>query len=359
MYAAKDHESSQAEAKTQGRANQKKPESSSPRINPLWLQLATSYAHPAEQWAGGSNFCVQTKLDIGAPNDPYEKEADQVADIVTGMPQPGIQRQQLQEEEKLRTAEESSTVCSEEGAGLFNITSCEPDTCEATAITTAAGASCACDKASATNYDAKTFGYISSIRSVIKSAANQKGAPALAIAGSIADEYNTRRGYRVVLDAAQDTLLDLLPESFIDVDRFFDFKSKLLNTMENDVGNANINVRTALELVQRGELTVPGSPITDPEINRIIDFLLTDRGTAQAAAAVIARAQGLFAGYLHGYPPHLFESIFVTYFKQGENYYTRAMENIRANPNHEICPGDGGCRFINNRSRLQDALYRV
>ncbi|WP_448872399.1 eCIS core domain-containing protein [Desulfobulbus propionicus] len=253
-------------------------------------------------------------------------------------------------------------VCTDEGAGQIDLIGCGGGGAEtaAPAVPAAArGASCLCEKATVMRYDAETLGYIRGIRSMIKSAAKHKGVPAPAIAGAIADEYNTRRGFRVILDAAQDALLDLLPESFIDVDRFFDFKSKLLNTMENDVGNANINVRTALELVQRGELTVPGSPITDPQVSRIIDFLMTDRGTAQATAAVIGRAQRLFAAYLTGYPVDLHEGVLVTYFKQGESYYERAMQNVRANPEHEICPGEGGCRFMNNRSSLRDALFQV
>lgn len=250
-------------------------------------------------------------------------------------------------------------VCTDEGAGQFDMTSCGEGRGETEALATARGTGCACEKATVMQYDADTFGYIRGIRSLIKSAAKQRGVPAPAIAGAIADEYNTRRGHRVILDAAQDALLDLLPESFIDVDRFFDFKSKLLNTLENDVGNANINVRTALELVQRGELSVPGSPVTDPQVSRIIDFLMTDRGTALATAAVIARAQRLFSTYLAGYPADLYEGVLVTYFKQGDSYYNRAMENVRSNPEHEICPGEGGCRFMNNRTSLQDSLSRV
>jgi hypothetical protein len=43
---------------------------------------------------------IQAKLKIGQPNDIYEQEADQVADAVMRMPQPGVQRQSEEEEEE-------------------------------------------------------------------------------------------------------------------------------------------------------------------------------------------------------------------------------------------------------------------
>ena len=39
-----------------------------------------------------NELCIQPKLKIGAPNDKYEKEADQVADQVMRMPDPAVQR---------------------------------------------------------------------------------------------------------------------------------------------------------------------------------------------------------------------------------------------------------------------------
>jgi hypothetical protein len=247
-------------------------------------------------------------------------------------------------------------VCTDEGAGRIDLT--VGTSAGTTEIAPAAprGANCACDKSAVFGYDAQTFGYIRRIAGLIRSAAKDKGVPPVAVAGSIADEYNTRRGGRVALDAAQDALLDSLAEWQIDVDRFFDFDNKLLNAMENDVGMANINVRTALELVQSGELIVPGSPRSSPRVTEIIDFLLTNRGTARTAAAVIGRAQGLFGPHLSGYSQAMREAVLVTYFKQGGSYYVRAMLAVAVDPGHEICPGDGGCRVIRNRTDLGSAL---
>ena len=45
---------------------------------------------------------LQAKLKIGQPSDKYEQEADQVADAVMRMPEPGVQRQVVPEEEEIR-----------------------------------------------------------------------------------------------------------------------------------------------------------------------------------------------------------------------------------------------------------------
>nr|CAI64362.1 hypothetical protein [uncultured archaeon] len=43
---------------------------------------------------------LQAKLSIGQPGDKYELEADQMADAVMRMPEPGVQRQVEPEEEE-------------------------------------------------------------------------------------------------------------------------------------------------------------------------------------------------------------------------------------------------------------------
>ncbi len=219
------------------------------------------------------------------------------------------------------------------------------------------GIVCACDPATERYYDAETVGFISSIEPLITSIAGRGGLPTAPVAGAIADEYDTRRGVKGVVDAIQDSVIDALPEFSIDIDRFFDIHAKLLNTLENDVGPANIKVRTALELVQQGELTVPGSPPSDIQVNRIVDFLLTERGTVEATTAVIARAQRLFGPHLTEHGEELREAVLVEYFKQGDSYFDRFSRAVAANPAHKICPGDGGCRFWHNRDRIQTVLH--
>lgn len=79
MHAAKKKESAPAEAKKQGGAKEKKPESSVSHVNPLWLQLATGFETPEEAYAGDSSLCVQAQLKVDAFNEKYEQEADQAS----------------------------------------------------------------------------------------------------------------------------------------------------------------------------------------------------------------------------------------------------------------------------------------
>jgi hypothetical protein len=232
----------------------------------------------------------------------------------------------------------------------------QPEPCAAAPAAAAAGPSCACASATRVAYDAETFRFIGSLRGVISGRAARGGVPAGAVAGAIADEYDTRRGLRAAVDAGQDAVIDALPEFSIDLDRFFDIRAKLLNTLENDVGPANIKVRTALELVQRGELAVPGSPPSDVQVNRIVDFLLTETGTVEATVAVIRRASTLFGAGLSAYPAALREAVLMDYFKQGDSYYRRYAAARAASAAHQPCPGDDGCQFIHNRPALVTAL---
>ena len=48
-----------------------------PAVNPRWRQIATT---------------IQPKLAVSAPDDPYEREADRVADDVMRMAEPQLQR---------------------------------------------------------------------------------------------------------------------------------------------------------------------------------------------------------------------------------------------------------------------------
>ena len=213
---------------------------------------------------------------------------------------------------------------------------------------------CRCDPSTNSSYDNKTYQFLRGIKHYILPIS---GVPENAVAGAIADEFNTRRGIRTVVDWVQDLIIDALPECFIDVDRFFDIHSKLLNTLENDIGPANIKVRTALELVQREELTVPRSPPSDIQVSEIVNFLLTERGTVEATAAVIRRAQSLFGPYTREHSDALAEAVYVEYFKQGDSYYRRFSDALKTNPNHKVCPGDGGCRYYYNREQINTAIH--
>src|SRR5215212_6035683 len=59
----------------------------------------------------------QAKLTVGAPDDAFEKEADQVASQVMRMPEPGVQRMCAEceeEEESQGTVQRMCSDCEEE-----------------------------------------------------------------------------------------------------------------------------------------------------------------------------------------------------------------------------------------------------
>lgn len=109
-------------------------------------------------------------------------------------------------------------------------------------------------------------------------------------------------------------------------------------------------------MVQEEGLVVPDSPRSDVRVSAIIDFLLTNAGTVETTAVVLRRAKNRFASYLWAYPSDKYDSVLVEYFKQGDSYYRRAVAAVGTNANHEICPGEGGCRVIYNYSRLSSAI---
>ncbi|WP_395822379.1 DUF4157 domain-containing protein [Archangium minus] len=277
-------------------------------------------------------------LELGALDSPAEHEAEVMADAVGGANEGAVARTS-------RSISTGTPVLLRRDAGTGSPAPASGST-----------VSCQCASDTEVDYDDETYRYIRSIASLINVISAQQGVSSVAVAGAIADEYNTRRGSRALLDEAQDAVLDSLPEASIDVDRYFDFHSKLLNTLENDVGMANIKVRTALELTESGELSVPGSPRSAIRVSEIINFLLTNRGTVTTTVAVIARAQRLFDSHLTNYPREMRDAVYVEYFKQGERYYNRFSANLEANPSHTVCPGEGGCRARFNHSQLHEAL---
>jgi hypothetical protein len=203
-------------------------------------------------------------------------------------------------------------------------------------------------------YRAETFDYIKKIAPLIKAAA--PAADRLAIAGAIADENNTQHGARGVLDWLQDQTIGSLSDEDIATDEYFDIHSKFLNALENDIGPANIKLRTALEYVRSGELTVPGSPKGGVKPAVVVAFLRSDEGTVKATAAVIKRAHGIFDAYQDDPGSYTSQAVRVEYFKQGPRYSNRAIGAFDDDPDHVICPGEGGCRFLYNVRGLEDAI---
>jgi hypothetical protein len=294
--------------------------------------------------------------EISAPSDPYERNAARTAREITqfptakhGLGEPearfghGLEGVRSYTDQRFRVARQAR---GEETKALVLVGGDIPVT----------GIACHCESAAEQDYDSETFRFIGSIAPMINDAAAKSGVPAHAIAGAIADEYDTQRGIRGVVDKLQDSLVSSLPEVAISIDRFFDFHNKVLNSMYHDIGPANIKVKTALELVQVGELEVPGSPINDIHVTKIIEYLLTEQGTVDASRAVIARARRLFGPYIGDYGEELQEAVLMEYFKQGDSYYERFKKKLETDPGHKICPGDDGCQFWHNHDKIRAVL---
>jgi hypothetical protein len=214
---------------------------------------------------------------------------------------------------------------------------------------------CTCTTTPSTDgYRSETFDYIKKIAPLIK--ANVPAADRLAVAGAIADENNTQHGARGALDWLQDKTIGSLTDDMIATDEYFDIHNKLLNALENDVGPANIKVRTGLEYTRSGELIVPGSPKGAVKPAVVVAFLQSDEGTVKATAAVIKRAHAIFDEWLEDPSSYTSQAVRVEYFKQGPTYSNRAIGAFDFDPDHVICPGEGGCRVLYNLRKLEDAI---
>ena len=58
-------------------------------VNALWNHVATMSDAGSSVHDASARQVIQPKLEIGSPDDEYEREADRVADMVMRMPEPG------------------------------------------------------------------------------------------------------------------------------------------------------------------------------------------------------------------------------------------------------------------------------
>jgi hypothetical protein len=89
----------------------------------------------------------------------------------------------------------------------------------------------------------------------------------------------------------------------------------------------------------------------------LVDFILSEEGTAIVATLVIRQGKHDMAQWLAGRPPEIQEALLVTYFKQGPSYITRFKERLRrqAYSSAVLVPGEG-CRVFHQRAQLKAAL---
>jgi len=202
-------------------------------------------------------------------------------------------------------------------------------------------------------YRADTFSLIRRLSFTINRYSRRYNVPPIAVAGAIADEYNTRIFPKSVIDWFQDEILiNWMPSSFIALDVKIGFSSKWLNATKHDIGVGNIKLETARRVYERHKNRF-GTQIDNWA--DLVDYILTDKGTIHMATLVIKRSKFLFGPYVKNYSDELKEAVFVTYYKQGPTYLSRFLSKPAHERNKGIAPGEG-CRVYYQRDEFKKAL---
>lgn len=205
-------------------------------------------------------------------------------------------------------------------------------------------------------YKDGTFEYIRSIAPQICEFSELNGVSPVAVAGSIADEFNTRG----LIDRFQDhVLLPSMTDAQVQLDVDVGIPSKYLNATYHDLGKGNIQLKTAREMYEKYPDQFPDMTGTWPEL---VDHLTSDEGTAQVAALYIRHAEGelnrtlgRYGQALDDYPLQDREALLVTFYKQGPKFLKLIENKLKLDPNARVRAGEG-CRVCLQSERLLDAL---
>ncbi|MDU4151501.1 MAG: hypothetical protein E7H83_07970 [Enterobacteriaceae bacterium] len=268
-------------------------------------------------------------------------------------------------------------------------------------------AGCFCDFVDEKNYpfSNEVFDWITSIKNLINKYASKYDVPPIAIAGCLANEYNTRFSKEYTLlkslfDGMQDSIIPidgcdpvecLLPKDPNTEQNIAVFellsgrkiekkentvnrkleeeyqvlkktdpnnelrrsnKQRLFYAVAGDYGKGNISLRTAYDMYDKynGEF--------DKKMSRldILRYIVTDEGAVKFTTIYLYDAKMKLAQYVHGHPPRRYEAVLVTYFKQGHSYINSYLENIRkSGENRPIRPGEG-CGICKQRERFAEIL---
>jgi hypothetical protein len=201
-------------------------------------------------------------------------------------------------------------------------------------------------------YRADTFSLIKNLSSMIKGYSKHYDVPPVAVAGAIADEYNTRVFPKSILDWFQDeVLLNWMPDSLIALDAYLGINTKLLNATKHDIGIGNIKLETAKRVYERNKNKFAKKI---PNWDDLVDYIRTDAGTIHIATLVIKRAQLLFAPHVKNYSLELKEAVYVTYYKQGPSFLDRFNSKPLLERKNGITPGEG-CRVYYQRCEFVKA----
>ena len=202
-------------------------------------------------------------------------------------------------------------------------------------------------------YDTNTFQLIRLMAPSITMYSQKFNVPPVAVAGSIADEYNTRRGIRIPLDWIQDNFwVNFATNAEFERDAKWGSSRKMFNLTKHDVGLANVKVETGHQIYDEYRHTFPHYNM---DYEDIVDYLRSDNGTIHVASLVIKKAAYELKPYSQGMSEEKREGLYVTYYKQGPNYISRFRNGHALDPSRRIEVGEG-CRVVLQREKLQRAL---
>jgi hypothetical protein len=228
-----------------------------------------------------------------------------------------------------------------------------PNACSVVATTCETRCGCSYPKENFPYHD-ETFELVKQMAELVNNYAKKYNVPPVAIAGSIADEYNTRTGFKAMLDWLQDdVVISNLPNWTIKVDVFFGFNSRLLNSTKNDLGVGNIKLETAKKIYDayRDQFANTSMNYAD-----LVAYIMTNEGTIHLTTLYLAEAMRKLDPYMNGYTPEKKEAVYVTYFKQGpDNYMSRFEARLKVDSGAQPKPGEG-CRVCLQRERMLLAL---
>ncbi len=272
------------------------------------------------------------------------------------------------------------------------------------------------------------FAYIHSIAPKILKFSLKYDVPPIAVAGSIADEYNTRflsvavsnakgvvdKGLAVgkgvlksAFDFAQDKIFpnmalpyireNAIPVCFYPPDYMYGFQWSYCeylpwvdagidkNMLEQwiqkqyeeivkkdpenikererfkywlsggDYGKGNISIRTAIDLYEESKADNRDEL---PYMTRVqlLEYLLTDDGTAEFAALAIRAAKRQMKKHLDVLPQRKQEAVLVTYYKQGLRYYKKFLDKQKGKETPDKIQSGEGCRTCYQRDRFAKEL---
>ena len=204
-------------------------------------------------------------------------------------------------------------------------------------------------------YTENTFNKIKEIAPIIKYFASKYSVPPIAVAGSIADEYNimNESKFRQTIDGFQDNyLIKYMSNDQIKLDEYFNFESKWLNATKHDLGIGNIKLETAKQVYKENLKTFKNK---NWDFKDIFNYIETNSGTVHLACLVIKKGQELLGKYISDYCECKKEAVLVTYYKQGDSYVEKYLKNKKTAPYRKILPGEG-CRVSKQRDKLLKAL---